>query len=45
MVNFIKKNTVLHINPFFPNAPFVYPLKTSLMFSRGRERVHQERMG
>ena len=22
MVNFIKKNTVLHINPFFPNAPF-----------------------
>ena len=38
-------------NPFVPNAPFLYPLKTSenfygfLMFSGCRERVHWERMG
>ena len=35
-------------NPFVPNAPFLYPLKTEndfLMFSGGRERVHRERMG
>ena len=33
-----------HINPFVPNAPFLYPLK-NIMFSGGRERVHWERMG
>ena len=31
-------------NPFVPNAPFLYALKTEpsgfLMFSGGRERVH-----
>ena len=38
-------------NPFVPNPPFLYPLKTSenrkaiLMFSGGRERVHWEQMG
>ena len=37
-------------NPFVPNAPFLYPLKTEnpygfLMFSGGTERVHWERMG
>ena len=40
-----------HINPFVPNAPFLYPLKTSEnlnvfpMFSESRERVHWEQMG
>ena len=39
------------LNPFVPNAPFLYPLETSenskvfLMFSGDRERVHWERMG
>ena len=39
------------INPFVPNAPFLYPLKTSenrkvfLCFHGGRERVHWVRMG
>ena len=39
------------IDPFVPNGPFLYPLKTSekpygfLMFSGGRERVYWERMG
>ena len=35
------------VNPFFPNAHFLYPLKTSenLMFSGGRERVHWQRIG
>ena len=35
-------------NPFVPNAPFLYPLKTSenrKVFSGGREMVHLERMG
>ena len=38
-------------NPFVPNAPFLYPLKTSenltifLCFQGGRERVHWERIG
>ena len=38
------------VNPFVPNVPFLYPLKTTekpygfLLFSRGRERVHWERM-
>ena len=32
----------IHINPFVPNAPFLYPMKTSenLTVSRARERVH-----
>ena len=36
----------LTVNTFVPNAPFIYPLKTSgsLMFSGGRERVHWEQM-
>ena len=43
------------INPFLPNAPFLYPLKTSekskviqgviLMFSGGRESVNWEGLG
>ena len=43
---------ILVFNPFVPNAPFLYPLKTRfsrfygfLMFSADRERVHWERMG
>ena len=39
----------LIVNPFVPNAPFLYPLKTSenrfLMFSGGRGKVHWEQMG
>ena len=35
------KTTNTGINPFVPNAPFLY----SLMFSVGRERVHWEHMG
>ena len=40
---------ICYINPFVPNAPFLYPLKTSeqhifLMFSGGRVRVDWERM-
>ena len=34
----------IDINPFVPNAPFLYPQKTS-RFSRGRERVHWEQVG
>ena len=34
--NWISEN----LNPFVPNAPFLYPLKIG-----GRERVHLERMG
>ena len=30
-----------NLNPFVPNVPFLYPLKTS----GGRKRVHWERMG
>ena len=38
------------INPFVPNAPFPYPLKTKnrkdfLFFWGGREKVHREQMG
>ena len=39
------------VNPFVPNAPFLYPLKVSenltvfLMFSGCRERVHWKQMG
>ena len=39
------------LNPFVPNAPFLYPLKTSedltfsFCFEGSRERVHWERMG
>ena len=42
---------LLTLNPFIPNAPFLYPLKTSekpydfLIFSGARERVHWEQMG
>ena len=38
------------VNPFVPNAPVLYPLKTAekpygfLLSSRGRERVRWERM-
>ena len=36
-------------NPFVPNAPFLYPVKTTekgfLMFSGGRERVNCKQMG
>ena len=45
-----RKITDTSFNPFVPNAPFLYPLKTSenlkvfLMFSGGRERVHWEKM-
>ena len=41
----------LFSNTFVPSARFLYPLKASenlksfLMFSRGRERVHWEQMG
>ena len=57
---FLTKNRILavhknyeipvFINPFVPNAPFLYTLKTSenrkvLMFLRGRESVHWEQMG
>ena len=44
------RECILKNNPLVPNEPFLYPLKTSenlmvfLMFSRGRERVHWERM-
>ena len=34
-------------NPFVPNAPFLYPMKTSengKVFLGGRERMHWERM-
>ena len=42
----VSLNNVCLFNPFVPNAPFLYPLKTSfLMFSEGRERVHCERIG
>ena len=43
-------HTLLIVNPFAPNAPFLYPLKKSenlavlLMFSVGRERAHREQM-
>ena len=40
----IKKNKKNKINPFVPNAPFLYPLKTSENLE-GRERVHWEQMG
>ena len=50
-----KKSSIFRklslINPFVPNAPFLYPLKTLenlngfLMFSGGRERMRRERMG
>ena len=35
----------LQLNPFVPNAPFLYPLKTSenRKVQGGRERVHWER--
>ena len=33
-------------NPFVPNTPFLYPLKTSEnLFSGSIERVHREQMG
>ena len=36
------------VNPFVPDASFLYPLKTSkgfVVFSGDRKRVHWERMG
>ena len=49
---FVKmRGDPLRLNPFVPNAPFLYPLKTSenltenLIFSRGRERAHWRLMG
>ena len=38
---------IKNINPFVPNAPFLYPLKTlkTLRSSGGRERVHWEQVG
>ena len=41
----------LTLNPFVPNAPLLYPLRTSekpygfLVFSGGRKKVHWEQMG
>ena len=45
-----REAPVPFVNPFVPNAPFLYPLKTSenrsfLIFSEGRKRVHWEQMG
>ena len=43
--------SLLFFNPFFPNAPFLYPPENIgwphnfLMFSGVRKRVHWERMG
>ena len=43
--------SLLHFNPFASNAPFFYPLKTSknfygfLMFSGGKEKLHDKQMG
>ena len=36
----VQKFVTNHINPFVPNAFFLYPLKTG-----GREKVHWEQMG
>ena len=41
------RNSNIIINPFVPDAPFLYPLKTSenitvSCFQGGRERVHWE---
>ena len=37
------------IKPYFPNAPFLYPLKTlenhSFLFSGGRKRMDWEQIG
>ena len=39
----------LTVNSFVPNVPSLYPLKTTenrnMMFPRGKERMHWERMG
>ena len=53
MQNFFVKmrGDPLRLNPFVPNAPFLYPLKTSenltenFIFSRSRERAHWGKMG
>ena len=49
-VNVSKTKMIMKFNPFVPNAPFLFPLKTPesrkfLVFSVGRERVYRERMG
>ena len=48
-MTFVKYFVKSHFfNPFIPNAPFLYLLKTSenrKVFSGGRERVHWEQMG
>ena len=33
------------LNPFVPNAPFLYPLKTSENLREDRKRMHPEQMG
>ena len=45
MYKHIEKYYCAYINLFVSNVPFLYPLKTSVMFSWGRERVQRERMG
>ena len=53
MAPVIASVALYYTNPFVPNAPFLYPLKTSenqktVRFSDvsgGRERVDWERMG
>ena len=45
---FLGNSTMKKVNPFVPNAPFLYLLKTSenrKVFSGGREGVHWEQMG
>ena len=44
IAEFAKKGTLdfwIKFNPFVPNTPFLYPLKTSVF--RGRESLHWER--
>ena len=46
-----KKHKNISLNQFVPNATFIYPPENIrkpygfLMFPRGRERVHWQRMG
>ena len=41
--NELEHSLSLNFNPFVPNAPFLYPLKSQR--KGGRERLHQEQMG
>ena len=43
LLSFATKESCFVVNPFVPNAPFLYPLKTSE--NRKGERMHWERMG